>query len=153
MTMVLVIIILIVRGMVLNMESLLLRMTSLIAFVREETLPLVLAVHFLFDAQLHLFADDGVEDESFVRRYRLPVLDPAGVDRPCAFSEGEHDDRDWVLCVVFLVLGHGRDARGPDLVFVHGCAGDLPGQGFADAADLVEDGFRAWARCDEDVVG
>ncbi len=128
-------------------------MASLVAFVGEQTLPLVLALHLLLDAQLHLLADDGVEDEAAVRRHRLPVLDPAGVNGPRAFAECEHHDRDRVLRVIFLALRHGRDARGPDLVLVHGGARDVPGEGFADAADLVEDGFGAGARGDEDVVG
>ncbi len=141
------------RGVILKMRTLLLRMASLVAFVGEQTLPLVLALHLLLDAQLHLLADDGVEDEAAVRRHRLPVLDPAGVNGPRAFAECEHHDRDRVLRVIFLALRHGRDARGPDLVLVHGGARDVPGEGFADAADLVEDGFGAGARGDEDVVG
>lgn len=41
---------LIVRGVVLKMISLLLRMTSFVAFVGEQTLPLVLPLHFFFHA-------------------------------------------------------------------------------------------------------
>lgn len=137
----------------LKEEPILLGITSLITLISKQTLPLVLALQLRLDAQLHLLADDGVEDKGPIWRHRLPVLDPAGVDRARPFAECQHHDRDRVLRVVFLRLRNGRDARCPDFVLVHGRARDLPGEVFADAADLVEDGFPAGPWRDEDVVG
>ena len=58
----------------------------LIILIREQTLPLVLALEFCLDPQLHLFANDGFEDKGFIWRDGLPVLYPSSVDRPRAFS-------------------------------------------------------------------
>lgn len=58
-----------------------------------------------------------------------------------------------VLGVVGGRGGDGSHPCGPDLVLVHGGAGDLPDLFGADAADFFEDGLRGRAGGDEDVVG
>lgn len=118
-------------------------MSPLIILIREETLPLVLSLHLLFNPQLHLLPYHRFEYEGFLWRHRLPVLYASCIDWPRSFPQRKHDDRDGVLGIVFLYLWDGRNARRPDLVLVYSCAGDLPCQGLADTADFIEDRFGA----------
>lgn len=108
--------------------------------------------HLLFNTEEHLLTDGGLELESLVVGDGLPVLDPAGFDRLRLATGGEDDARGEVLGVDSGVGGDRLDAGGPDAVFVTGEPGHPPAHLGSDAADLIEDGGRGWARGDEDVV-
>ena len=108
--------------------------------------------HFLFDAEEHLLTDSSLEFESLVVGDRLPVLNPASFDGLGLTTGGEDDARGEVFGVDPSVGGDRLDAGGPDAVFVTGEPGHPPAHLGSDAADLIEDGGRSWARGDQDVV-
>ena len=108
--------------------------------------------HLLFDTEEHLLTDGSLELESLVVRDRLPVLDPAGFDRLRLATGGEDDAGGEVLGVDSGVGGNRLDTGGPDAVLVAGESGHAPAHLGSDAADLIEDGGRSWARGNQDVV-
>lgn len=78
------------------------------------TTTVAILVVLALDAEHDLLADGSLEDEGGVGGEGKPALDAGGVLGTGALADGEHDERDRVLGVVYGVGGNGLDARGPE---------------------------------------
>lgn len=112
----------------------------------------VIAGIFGFDSESLFVAYYGLENEGFLGRDGLPILNSSRIDWSCAFAYCEDNNGYWVVGVILLVSVDWRNSNGPDFVFHYCGASNLPGNFLAFSSNFVQDLLIRWARGNENGI-